>query len=94
MLKYILEYLYENTPVLWDRYTLNDDSHFCLFGWFPRSDGQRDFLVVYGYDNNMDMNSLYYTTSSAKHTKEIQRLIYGSDEDHSDCIPINKLFVP
>lgn len=77
-------------PIIWDRFTENDDGLFVVYGWIARSDRQRDF-VMFEQWRDYAVEECFCVTSSAKYSREITRLLYGSDEDHSDCIPIAQL---
>ena len=90
----IITKIQESIPVKWDRFTVNDDDYYVVYGWIARSDGDRDFLVVSmeNYDSG-NVFDVFYTTSSAKYSKQLCMILYGEDEGHSDCIKIEELFL-
>ena len=77
--------------ITWDRYTQTDEGFFVVYGWIGRTDGQRDFLVVmlWEYDKPEDV---FYTTSSAKYSEEVSRVLYGTADGHNACRKIDELF--
>jgi hypothetical protein len=73
-------------PITWDRVTDNGDS-VKVYGWIPRKDGQRDFVLV---DENED--GLEFTTSSAKYSKAIAKALAMEPGNHVPCIPFATFF--
>lgn len=88
----IVEKLKIAIPVEWDRYT-NDDGYYIVYGWILRTDGQRDFLMIAMWETDPP-EAVFYTTSSAKYSRKIAEVIYGSADDHNDCRKIDDLFHP
>lgn len=68
-------------PVEWDRVT-DDDEAIKVYGWILRPDGKRDFVLV-----RFDEDTIEFTTSSAKHSAEIGRLLCYEKGEHHPCIP-------
>lgn len=77
-------------PVVWDRFTATDDGFYVVYGWIARSDGQRDFVIFELLENQPE--DVFCTTSSAKYSKRIMEVLYGSSDDHNDCQKIAELF--
>lgn len=69
-------------PVEWDRYT--DGKIINVYGWIKRSDSQRDFLLLQIMDGKFG-----FVTSSAKYSKVLHEYLFGSLEEHHDCIKYN-----
>ncbi|MCX6217648.1 hypothetical protein [Spirosoma sp.] len=78
-------------PVVWDRYTVTDDGFYVVYGWIARPDGQRDFVIFEMWDYEKPEN-VFCTTSSAKYSRLIGEVLYGSSDDHNDCRKIEELF--
>lgn len=70
--------------VEWDRYA-GDEKSASLFGWVPRTDGRRDFLLIKFIDGEVSS----YSTSSAKHSGEFADRL---DCEHSTCQRVADLF--
>lgn len=71
--------------VTWDRLVfgdVGDNSYGQVFGWIPRSDGQRDFVLITSWSN---WDTVDFNTSSAKHSAEIDRILFGHNENHGTC---------
>jgi len=74
-IKAIMKQFTDACPELnWDRYmdylADNDKKVYAIYGWIKRKDGDRDFLVISFYDDeNLSVESVWYTTSSAKYSK-------------------------
>jgi hypothetical protein len=77
--------------VEWDRCVRPGDGTFIVYGWIARSDGQRDFVVL-SFLWPTDPTAALFTTSSAKHSAEIARLLYGSEAEHIDCERVSDVF--
>lgn len=81
--------------VEWDRgvpATVGDDTQVTAYGWVARKDGKRDFVLLETWDS---WHGVSFTTSSAKWSKEISRVLYGSaveGETHNDCVRVKELF--
>jgi hypothetical protein len=73
-------------PVEWDRVT-DDDEAIKVYGWILRPDGKRDFVLV-----RFDEDTIEFTTSSAKHSAEIGRLLCYEKGEHHPCIPFATFF--
>lgn len=87
----VLEKLKEAIPVEWDRFTKTDDGFYVVYGWIARTDGQRDFVLFEMWDYERPEN-VFCTTSSAKYSEEIGRILYGSADGHNPCRKIDELF--
>lgn len=84
--------------VRWDR-TAGDDGSRVVYGWVDRDDGRSDFVVltfdlvdpVDGFDYFVG-----FTTSSAEHSAEFHRAIYGHQyaDDHHPCERVEDVFGP
>lgn len=87
----VLKKLRENIPVTWDRYTKTDDGYYVVYGWIPRSDSNRDFVMI-GMNETDPPEDVFYTTSSAKYSVSICDILQGSSEDHNPCRKVDELF--
>lgn len=77
--------------VTWDRLTigdLDDDSYGQVFGWIPRSDGQRDFVIVTSWAS---WDTVNFNTSSAKYSEEINAILFGAGAEHGTCKRVEDL---
>lgn len=72
--------LKEKFPITWDRF-VKHSNHICAFGWIERTDGQRDFAIVW-FDEGSELKDISFATSSAKYSKQLAELL-GSE--HVDC---------
>ncbi|MCX6216524.1 hypothetical protein [Spirosoma sp.] len=79
-----------NIPIQWDRYTKTDDGYYVVYGWIARSDGQRDFIMLAMWETDK-IDDIFFTTSSAKYSRRILEVLFGSAEDHNDCRKIDDL---
>lgn len=77
-------------PIVWDRFTKTDDGFYVVYGWIARADGQRDFVIFELWEHEPE--AVFCTTSSAKYSRRISEVLYGSADDHNDCRPIDELF--
>jgi len=71
--------------VTWDRLTIgdiDDDSYGQVFGWILRSDGQRDFVLITHWAS---WDTVNFNTSSAKYSAEIDKILFGNNDDHGTC---------
>jgi hypothetical protein len=73
-------------PVEWDRVTDEGDA-VKVYGWIQRRDGKRDFVLV-----RFDDETVEFTTSSAKHSAEIARLLCFEKGEHVHCVPFTTYF--
>jgi len=64
----------------WDRYVDAYDE-LIFYGWIPRSNKQRDFLVIF-FSPDANLNDVGYVTSSAKFSQAFCDLIGGV---HNPC---------
>lgn len=87
----VAEKLKAAIPVEWDRFTKTDDGFYVVYGWIPRKDDQRDFVLFQMWDYEMPEEA-FCTTSSAKYSEEISRVLYGSAADHNQCRNVTELF--
>lgn len=87
---YLLALLENAVPVAWDRYTVSDIGAYNIYGWLPRSDDKRDFLLLQIINNESGLN-VGYVTSSAKYTQEIGSVLFGENAPHNTCIKIEQL---
>jgi len=87
---YLLALLENEVPVAWDRYTLSDIGAYNIYGWLPRSDDKRDFLLLQIVKDENGLN-VGYVTSSAKYTQEIGGILFGEYPQHNVCIKIEQL---
>jgi len=72
--------------VEWDRYTGGEWSegrqYVTVYGWIDRNDDYKDFVEIIRWANGQ----LYFTTSSAEHTEDIFKVLFGGSLDnHNDC---------
>jgi len=78
--------------VEWDRFTVgnwNGKQSVSVYGWIDREDEYKDFVLVIFWPES---EGIYYTTSSAEHTQEINRALFGEDGDHNDCRRVEDTF--
>ena len=54
---YLLALLENAVPVAWDRYTVSDIGAYNIYGWLPRSDDKRDFLLLQIINNESGCNA-------------------------------------
>ena len=87
---YLLALLENAVPVAWDRYTLSETGAYNIYGWLPRSDDKRDFLLLQIISDDSGLN-VGYVTSSAKYTLEIGGILFGENAPHNTCIKIERL---
>lgn len=77
--------------VKWDRVVRYDDT-LIIFGWIERSDEQRDFVVL-SFLWPEEPDACLMTTSSAKYSAEMTKLLYGDEVDeHIDCERVSDVF--
>jgi hypothetical protein len=69
--------------VHWDR-----ASGDVVYGWIQRDDGKLDFVALTFEDDG----SMGWTTSSAKWSDEISRILGGDDGEHFPCESIDDLY--
>lgn len=79
--------------VEWDRWTGGEwaegHGYVTVYGWIEREgDDYKDFVEVMRWDDG----SLYFTTSSAKYTKDIHNVLFDEPaEAHNDCRRVEKV---
>ena len=73
--------------VRWDR-TAGTAGSRVAFGWVDRADGRADFLLV----TFTAKGAVGFTTSSAEHSAEWHRRLYGTDAGHSSCRRVEDVF--
>lgn len=88
--KAIAHLLASAIPVQWDRFTKTEDGFYIVYGWIPRGDGDRDFLMFEMWATR-PMSEVFYTTSSAKYSRQIMTLLYGDEFEHNDCRKFEEL---
>jgi hypothetical protein len=76
-------------PITWDRFTHQVNVGFSVYGWIPRSDGQRDFVLLETMILNSGEYGRSFVTSSAKYSEAISRWL--GFEDHSTCRLVEEL---
>jgi hypothetical protein len=76
--------------VQWDRFT-EHDGIYTFYGRIDREqDSYKDFVVMV-YEVGLEWTG--FTTSSAKYTEEIYRILFGNNlENHADCIRVEDHF--
>lgn len=77
--------------VKWDRFVEIPDGDVDVYGWIPRDDGRADFVHL-TFPTPIEPGYVGYTTSSAKFSAEIARILFGSDEGHVDCERVDGYF--
>lgn len=83
----IAEVLNMFPEVAWDR-TAGSGAARVVFGWMPREDGRADFLLLeFRADGRVGM-----TTSSAEHSLEFHRRLFGTDKGHGACRRVEEMF--
>lgn len=76
--------------VSWDR-CVQHAGTLIVYGWIPRSDGQRDYAeLAFLWADQPD--AYYFTTSSAKHSKHLWELLAGPGATHVDCERVADVF--
>lgn len=70
--------------VTWDRYA-GSGSEFDAYGWIPRRDGQRDFVVL-----QFNRFGVGFITSSAKYSAAISTILNGGvpSATHNECVRV------
>lgn len=86
----VMEKLKSAIPIEWDRYTKTEDGFYVVFGWIARSDGQRDYVQFQLWDFQQPEEA-FFSTSSAKYSRQIMEVLQGTSDDHNDCRKINEL---
>lgn len=84
----------ETVPfVNWDRFVPNEaENKLDLYGWIPRDDGKADFVLL-EYKNTHDNRwTTNFSTSSAKYSAEIHKLLKMRDGSHVDCVRVEDHF--
>lgn len=71
--------------VMWDRYAETENIK-AYYGWIDREDKYKDFVALF-----FEKGMVWYLTSSAKYTHEINRRL-GMDDSHADCQRIEDQF--
>lgn len=86
--EYILEQLAKLPFVRWDRFVHAGEYGKHFYGWIEREDSHEDFVFVVFLPTAM-----WYTTSSARYSKEISERLLGLLENsgHEDCQRIENL---
>ena len=87
----VTELLSSHIPIHWDRFTVTEDGFYVVYGWIPRSDHNRDFLMLEMWESDPP-SEVFYTTSSAKYSKQIMEVLYGDEFEHNDCRKIEELY--
>lgn len=79
----IAEALNELTEVEWDRCAGDPAGYFVAYGWIPRPDGHRDFVLV-DFRNG---EPWAFATSSAEHSERYDRKLFPNRPagDHLPC---------
>jgi hypothetical protein len=77
-------------PIIWDRFTKTEDGFYVVYGWIARLDGRADFIIFELWEDSPE--DVFCTTSSAKFSKRVMEVLYGSAEGHNDCRKIEELF--
>lgn len=88
MIKEFITDMAKILPIVWDRFTV-EDGNYDIYGWIARKDGQRDFVLLQLYIDNGVMKG-GFCTSSAKYSKHILMLLYGTTKGHSPCKKIEQ----
>jgi hypothetical protein len=85
----VAEYLNRLPMVGWDRVvTVPMDGGYVyqiVYGWIPRADGLFDFVQM---DFASWSDEPGFSTSSRRHSAEMNRLIYGATAAHHDCVKV------
>lgn len=86
ILEELAEELAELEFVEWDRWVGGEWSeghdYITVYGWIDRDDRHKDFVEIIRWDDG----GTYFTTSSAKHTEAIHRVLFdGTTDGHNDC---------
>lgn len=82
-MEYILPQIKAAIPVIWDRF-VRFNNQYTVFGWINRTDGQRDFLIIW-FNEGDKLSDIAFATSSAKYSKAVADL-FGSE--HGDCTKV------
>jgi len=90
---WIIDTLNKLPMVEWDRFvdatSLDGDySSTSVYGWIARSDGGRDFVLLEFLSWS---DKIGFTTSSAKYTREINKILGYAETEHFDCQRVSAL---
>jgi len=66
-------------------------SRYYIYGWIDREKDQKDFVVFNIFGEKDDFRVEEFITSSAKYTKEINKLCGFRESEHHDCIKVSDL---
>jgi hypothetical protein len=83
--------------VRWDRFVTwsyeGGGTGLLVYGWVDREDGRSDFVTLqFESAWGWEPSECSATTSSASYSREIQRLLRGTDEGHNDCQRVDEHF--
>lgn len=84
MLKNYLNNLASVFPIVWDRFVGPDNGQYCIYGWIERTDGKRDFVVIFAMNDN-DNWEIGMVTSSAKYSAKMSEYITNTKNNHLVC---------
>lgn len=77
--------------LIWDRW-IRTDNEILVYGWIPRKDKERDFILVRSWlDLDTEMYWFDTTTSSAKYSEQISQW-FGDGQVHNKCRPVAELY--
>jgi hypothetical protein len=76
--------------VSWDR-LVRIDGELHVYGWIEREGKPRDFVLL-SFRWPQTPAAVEFTTSSAKFSAEIGRLLYGEGVEHVDCERVSEVF--
>ncbi len=75
-----------------DRFTVGDwagEQYVNVYGWIERPDDHEDFVLIIFWP---EREELYFTTSSAEHSEEVQKCLFGTTEGHNECHRVEDSF--
>lgn len=91
--KEIEEMLEKLDFVRWDRYVVPTDGEYHFYGWINK---YRDGVLQYDHDfivlSNVD-GRWWYLTSSVEHSKDICRIVDGTEDTHVECQRVEDDFI-
>ena len=77
--------------VRWDR-AIPGDGFIDVYGWIERDDGRSDFVLLTFWDEHPPGTPPSWSTSSARYSAEIAKIINGSTDTHNVCRRVGDVF--
>lgn len=89
-----IEEMLENLDfVQWDRFVNPTDGEYHFYGWIPHEEEgvqtlRSDFIILSNVDGRW-----WYLSSSVKHSKDICRIVDGTEDSHVECQRVEDTFI-